>query len=189
MMKNKLIYILFFIVLCSLFLTGAVSGQTGFQEVKIRSQLFSGRIVGKTVISIGWSVNVQELTLNPESITWPNALYITISSPDGSVTMNYLSRRDFQQQNIYGPGVESQSADDGYDESNMLHTLNYRNAAGTCDYMVNILYPGSTHTFLSERPYSEAEAQALYQCWQLFDSRIRDAFSYADGSVNITATE
>lgn len=164
----------------------AADGQIGFQEVKLISQLFNGAVVGKVVIPVGWNVTVKEYTLNDQlSITWPNALLAYVSSPDGSVTMAYFSRMDFQQQYVYGMGAESQSVDDGYDQSNMLHTLDYRNAADTCDFMVNDLYPETDHVFLTERSATDAENQALYRYWQEYDSGIRSNF----GKVNSTTVE
>ena len=181
---KKVIPLIIIFVLLNVFLT--VSAQTGFQEVKLRSDLFNGAVVGKTVVPAGWQVYLTELTLNPESITWPNALYVTAVSPDGSVTMKYLSQRRFQQQFVYMYGYTSQSEDDGYDSSNMLHTLNYRNAGGTCDYMVNVLYPDTYNTFVSETPITSADQAALNAYWQLYDNQYRNAFS---GYAEVKGTE
>lgn len=95
---KKIIFLSIIYIFLNVFLSA--SAQIGFQEVKLHSQLFNGAVVGKTVVPTGWKVNVTELTLNPESITWPNALYVTAVSPDGSVSMKYISQRKFQQQYI-----------------------------------------------------------------------------------------
>lgn len=52
-MKNKLVFLLLLIVMFTFLTADVVSGQTGFQEVKLRSQLFNGVIVGKTIIPAG----------------------------------------------------------------------------------------------------------------------------------------
>lgn len=174
------------IIILFLSVSLSVSAQTGFQEVKLRSNLFNGAIVGKTVVPSGWQVYLSELTLNPESITWPNALYVTAVSPDGNVTMQYISQRRFQQHGVYMYGYTSQSEDDGYDSSNMLHTLNYRNAGDTCDYMVNIIYPDTYHTFVSETPLTSADQAALNAYWQLYDNQYRNVFN---GYAEVKGTE
>lgn len=188
-MKNKIFIITAAVVFCMLFAAAGVIAQSGFQEIKLQSQLFNGAVVGKTVIPVGWHINVGELTLSTESITWPNAMVVTVTSPDGSVNMSYISRRDFQQKSVYGYGIETHSEDDTIEQSSMMHMLNYRNAAETCDLMMNIIYSDSYNMFLSDRSYTDADAQALYAYWQQFDSGIRNAFSYADGSMKITGTD
>lgn len=185
-MKKNLLVTVLFILLSSVF---SASAQTGFQELKLRSQLFNGAVVGKTVVPAGWQVRITELTLNPESITWPNALYLTVSSPDGSVSMKYLSRRKFQQQYMYTSGFSSQSTGDGYDNSNMLHTLNYRNAGDTCDYMANVIYPDAHHVFVSETPLTYEDQAALNEYWQLYDSQLRGVFGSYGGGFEIKGTE
>ncbi len=182
-------YILLIFAAVILSASGVVSAQTGFQEVKLRSQVFNGAVVGKTVAPYGWQVYLNEFTLNPESITWPNMLYVTAVSPDGSVTLKYISRRKFQQGNIYMYGFTSQSEDDSFDQSSMLHTLNYRNAGDSCDYMVNVLYPDTYNTFISETPLSVSDIAVISQYQQLYDSNIRNVFSAAGGSMEVKGTE
>ena len=184
---KKIIFLSIIYIFLNVFLSA--SAQIGFQEVKLHSQLFNGAVVGKTVVPTGWKVNVIELTLNPESITWPNALYVTAVSPDGSVSMKYISQRKFQQQYIYGFGITSQSVDDGYDNSNMLHTLNYRNAGDTCDFMVHVIYPDTYNTFISETPLSYEDRDALNAYWQLYDSQLRSVFGEYGGQFNFKGTE
>lgn len=190
-MFRRIMMFLMVLCFCAAVTAAPAEGQTGFQEIKLTSQLFNGAVVGKAVIPVGWNITVKELMLsNQLSITWPNALYVVASSPDGSVTMAYISRMDYQQQYVYGLGSEARSTDDGYDQSSMRHTLNYRDAANTCDYLVNDLYPETTHTFLSERTVSAAEARALSSYRQEYDSGIRNAFSQVNSSgTTITGTD
>jgi hypothetical protein len=183
---KKILVIVCFCLLC---IASEAFAQTGFREVKLRSQLFNGAAVGKAVIPSGWSVKIDELTLNPESITWPNAIVVTASSPDGSVIMKYVSNREFQQQFIYALGFSSQSEDEAYDSSNMRHNLNYRKAPDSCDYMVNILFPNTYHSFLSETPISDSDAAAVNAYWQLYDSQLRNAYSGMDSSFELKGTE
>ncbi len=182
-MIRKCLMVLLAVMLCAVTATAAADGEIGFREVKLISQLFNGAAVGKTVIPAGWNITVTEYTLNDQlSITWPNAMKVTASSPDGSVTMIYVSRMDFQQQSVYGLGAESQSADGSYDQSQMICTLNYRDAAATCDYLMVSFYPDTVHTVLEQRPVTDAENEALYRYWQAYDSGIRNVYSQAEGS-------
>ena len=182
-MARKMIITLLIAVLLSVGMALAEE-DIPFQEVRLHSQLYNGAAVGKTLIPAGWTLNVQDMFLTTgESITWPNSLLVTVTSPDGSVIMTYRSRRDFQQSTVSSMGIESPSGDDTYNQSSMMHMLNYRDGAGTCDLMISILYPNLSHTFLSERDRTAAEIQALEQYWQDFDSGLRQAFAYSDEST------
>ena len=110
------------------------------KEEKIKSPGFNGAVVGKTVIPEGWSIEVIDLSINSESITCPNAIWMTASSPDGKCKLSYISRREFKQEYTNAMGMEISSEDDKYSVSDMMHTLNYREAPEVCDLMASIIY-------------------------------------------------
>lgn len=118
------------------------SGQAAISlsEQKITYADYENAIVGTTVIPDGWTTQVIHLGTSTESISWPNAIFLTATSPDGSAKMLFLSRRRFMQyyQNLMG--VETRSADDKIDSSRLMHTADYRDAAACCDLTARTLF-------------------------------------------------
>ncbi len=189
-MVRKFVAVLLAVMLCAGAAAAAADGEIAFQEVKLISQLFNGAVVGKVVIPVGWNVVVKEYMLNDGmSITTPNVLCAYAYSPDGSVTMAFVSRMDYRQEYLYGMGVESQSKDSSFDQSTMMYMLNYRNASGACDYMLTQHYPETTHVVLSERTLSDSENQALYRFWQEYDSGIRKAYNSIQTNAELKGTD
>ena len=137
-----------------------------FREEKLFSTLFGGLAVGKTVVPEGWRVETQDLTLGSESISWPNALYVTVTSPDGACVMKYMSRRLFTQWYTNLMGFTAQSTDDAYDYSEMMHTLDYRDAAGVGDLMVDLLFDDSFSAldFSTDKALRKALKENIQDC-------------------------
>ena len=158
--------------------TGTLAAPSmAFQEVKLVSQTFGGAVVGKAVVPEGWSVQVQELGLGSESILWPNALYVTATSPAGDCVLNFLSKRTFQQSYANLMGYTSASEDDSYDYSRMIHMLDYRDADGVCDLMAGILY--GTPDFESELPVAQERSDEVAAAKSRFDTEARELYAMA----------
>ena len=120
------------------------SGAAGpvITQQSIVSPALGGAVVGTAAVPEGWSLSVQDLGLGTETITCPNAILLTVSSPDGACELKYLSRRAFVQSYTNLMGFEAVSADDNYDYSTFYHTLDYRDASDSCDLMAGILFEG-----------------------------------------------
>ena len=137
------------------------SGQAAISlsEQKITYADYENATVGTTVIPDGWTTQVIHLGTSTESISWPNAIFLTATSPDGSAKMLFLSRRRFLQyyQNLMG--VETRSADDKIDSSRLMHTADYRDAAACCDLTARTLFDANA-SLLADLGLS-AEDQAV----------------------------
>lgn len=157
--------------------TGLAEEPMTYQEVKLTSSYFGGTVVGKAVVPVGWNVTVQDLTLGSESITWPNAVYVTAASPDGSATFHYISRRDFRDSSVLSSAYSTRSQDDSYDQSTMMHTLHYRTADQACDLMVNVLFGNAGHTFLYEAEKTAEETAFLEKFRQLYLENRREGLA------------
>ena len=192
--------ILLLSILALLCITGAsiADGPVAYQEVKLTSSLFNGAVVGKTVVPAGWKVYIKELGLGSESIMWPNALHVIAFSPDESVVLHYISRRDFRERQVTAGSYSTHSDDDAYDKSSMVHTLNYREAGAACDFMVNILFDDSSHTFLYEASKPAGETAFLEKYRQKYleetESGLSEAIQLLGGKmqllgVDLTAAE
>ncbi len=153
-------------------------------ERKITSPGYNNAVVGKTVLPDGWTVQVTDLMIGSESITCPNAIYLTATSPDGKAKMVYLSERQFLQSYANLMGYEARSTDDVFDYSNMMHTLNYRNAAACCDLAAEILFETSV-TFVKERLLSKEDEAILLDARQKNDAAIRKDMEEASRLYNM----
>lgn len=134
--------------------------QLVLQEQQIISPAF-GTSIGRAVVPEGWDMQVVDLMLGTETITWPNAVYITITSPDGECELSYISYREFREKYMNMLGYEYHSEDDNYDFSELMHYLNYRTANDACDLMVNILYQDNAE-LIQTMEFSEKEAEEIY---------------------------
>lgn len=142
--------------------------QITVHEEQIISPAF-GTAVGRVVVPDGWSVTVQDLSIGSESMTWPNAIFVTVSSPDGSCTLSYISVREFYQfcNNILG--TMAYSEDDGFDYKKLAHTLNYRDASACCDLMCAVLYGADKNaTVVKEYQFSAENEAAIEQFRQKY---------------------
>lgn len=151
-----------------------------YREQKLVSALFGGATVGSTLVPEGWTVQLRELSLQSESISWPNAVDVTVTSPDGACVMRYQSQRNYAQSAGYAAGFTATSADDGYDRSTMMHTLDYREAAGVCDLMVGILFEGS---------YSPVAEHALSAEDEAYLRAARERYSQETAAANEMAAQ
>ena len=173
---------------------GAMQTASGLSlsERKITSPGYNNAVVGKTVLPEGWTVQVIDLMIGSESITCPNAVYLTATSPDGKAKMVYLSERQFLQSYANLMGYEARSSDDIFDYSNMMHTLNYRNAAACCDLVAEILFETKV-TFLKERLLSQEDEAILLDARAKNDAAIRkdiaDASQLYNMDLNLRATD
>ena len=127
-------------------------------EESIISPMF-GCSVGRTMIPEGWTISVQDLGLGSESASCPNAVFMTATSPDGSASMSFLSRREYCQKYNNVSGFEYSTGDDEYDYTTLTHNLNYRNADACCDLMQNILYGDAS--FTKNRGLTGEEAELI----------------------------
>ena len=128
--------------------TSAAQMELPLADQAIVSLGFGGKTVGRTVIPQGWTLETVDLSVNPESMTCPNAVWVTATSPDGKAKLTYLSRREFSEAETYygegyGLGYSWHSEDDIFDFGELMHYLDYREAPQVCDLMVNILYSGN----------------------------------------------
>ncbi len=142
--------------------------QVTVHEAQIFSPAF-GTTVGRVIVPDGWDVAVQDLSIGSESMTWPNAIYVTVSSPDGSCTLSYISVREFYQfcNNILG--TMTYSEDDGFDYKKLAHTLNYRDASACCDLMCAVLYGADRNaTVVKEYGFSSENEAAIEQFRQKY---------------------
>ena len=190
---KKIILLLSVLALLCIASASIADGPVAYQEVKLTSSLFNGAVVGKTVVPASWKVYIKELGLDSESIMWPNALHVIAFSPDESVVLHYLSRRDFRERQITAGSYSIHSDDDAYDKSSMVHTLNYREAGAACDFMVNILFDDSSHTFLYEASKPAGETAFLERYRQKYleetESGLSEAIRLLGGKAQLLGVD
>ena len=129
-------------------------------ERKLTSPLLGGAVVGKTTVPENWTITTTDLTLGSESITCPNAIWVSVKDPEGKCEFVYLSRREFEEKTLSAYGYESKSEDDAFDVSMMMHALDYREAPETCDLMAKVLF-GDGLTCVYEREFTDEEKAEL----------------------------
>lgn len=154
-------------------------------EQKICSPLFNGAAVGRTTIPDGWFMQVTDLSVGTESITCPDAILLTVSSPDGACEMTFISRREFEQSYTNMYGIEAYSADDQYDWTDMMHFLNYREAGEVCDLLTGVVY-GSGQSLVREIPLTEDEAGSLQTVKNAYLDEVRQVTAaYTNAGVYV----
>ena len=129
--------------------------------------------IGSTVLPDDWTMQVTHLIIGTESITCPNAVFLTATSPDGSAKMLFLSERQFVETYTSMMGFDAHSSDDVFDYSSMMHTLDYRDAAGCCDLMASTLFDGSP-TFLKDLSLSAEDQAILADAKAQYDAAIQE---------------
>ena len=134
--------------------------QVTMYEQKILSPGFGNVAVGKTMVPEGWTPTVTDLMIvTSESITCPNAILLNLKDPTGDYELTYISRREFSQKYVNMSGFEYNSQDDAFDTDDMMHTLDYRDADGVCDIMIQVLY-GNNVSFVKQNELDpEVQAQ------------------------------
>ena len=147
---------------------------------KITSPAYGGAVIGQTVIPEGWSVEVKDLSMPTESISSPDAVHVTVTSPDGDCVMTFISKRDFLEDSGSVSGIGYHSDDDAFDLSVMMHTLNYREAGEVCDLMAGIIY-GCDPVLERENELSTEDLEAVARLREQYIEARQDSFT-APGS-------
>lgn len=145
-------------------------------EQKICSNLLNGAAVGRTTIPDGWMMQVSDLSIGTESVTCPDAIVLTVTSPDGACEMTFISRREFEQSYTNTLGVESCSADDQYNWTDLTHYLNYREADAVCDLMTGVLY-GSNQSLAREIPLTAEETGSIQEFLNTYQTELQQAIA------------
>ena len=129
--------------------------------------------IGSTVLPDDWTMQVTHLIIGTESITCPNAVFLTATSPDGSAKMLFLSERQFVETYTSMMGFDAHSSDDVFDYSSMMHTVDYRDAAGCCDLTASTLFDGSP-TFLKDLSLSVEDQAILADAKGRYDAAVQE---------------
>lgn len=152
-------------------------------------------VVGRMMIPDGWTVQVIDLTTDSESIACPNAVYVTVTAPDESCELKFVSRRVFQQvTNADG----TTSEDGGYDDTTHMRTFNYRNAKDACALMADLFYApdsanaGNTPYFKSTGsiPLIKSDEEKIAELQENFEKVVGETYAQAsDASGEPVSTE
>ncbi len=149
-------------------------------ERKITSPALSNAVVGRTIVPENWDIKVTDLMIGTESITCPNAVWVTISDPEGKCELTFISRREFEEKSMNLMGYITHTEDDVYDLSGMMHTLDYREADEACDLMAKILY-GDGLSCIGKKEYSEEELDNLQKARDDYHTFIQEKVRKAGG--------
>ncbi len=148
--------------------------------------------VGTTVLPDGWTMQVSHLIIGTESLTCPNAIFLTATRSDGKAKMLFLSERQFVQTYTNLMGFESRSSDDAFDYSTMMHALDYRDAAACCDLMANTLFDDSS-TFLRDFSLTAEDQAILADAKARYDAATQEDFAAMGGllgeNMQLTASD
>ena len=164
---------------------GVPQASLTMHEQKICSPLLSGAAVGRTTVPDGWTIQVTDLSIGTESVTCPDAILMTVSSPDGACEMTFISRREFEQSYTNMYGFEAYSSDDQYEWTELMHYLNYREAGEVCDLMTGVLY-GADQSLVREIPLTEDEMNSLETIKNSYQAEVQQVVaSYANAGVYV----
>ena len=148
----------------------------------------TGINVARAVVPQGYNVTSETTWCGiAQSPDYPASVFVSATSPDGSIQLTYESALEFVQHlenNVNGLDLNTHQ-DFAFDPDLVMMMLTYMNAPQFCDFISRNYVDGAVNmTFVSEEPLSQEDQTRLQQYSQQELDGINQLYStYSNGSI------